>query len=328
MACVASFRPFPCHAPGPAMPRSLSQHSLQAFRLTILQGSVSAAADALGRSQPAVSRLLKELEQDVGFRLFDRVRGRLQPTGEGLLLFQEVERSFVGLDRIASIAGEIRTGRRGTIAIGCLPAAAASVIPGVLAELTARHPDVSVLLHILPSVTIVQMVLTQGCDLGFVSMAAITPGLRVERQYRTPCMCITPAGHRLARRRHVGPQDLAGEALVMLSPATRIGRQVEAAIERHGIDKLTRVETHLTPLVSALVLEGIGIGVVDSMTARSHVARGGAAVPFEPVLHFEFGVVRRDGSEPSGMQARFIEICDRQLAAVPGIETIRPPAPP
>src|SRR3712207_770227 len=106
------------------MPRSLSQRSLQAFRLTVLTGSVSAAAETMGRTQPAVSRLLKELEEDVGFRLFDRVKGRLQPTSEARLFFEEVQRSFIGLDRIASIAGEIRRGRRGTLAIASLPAAA------------------------------------------------------------------------------------------------------------------------------------------------------------------------------------------------------------
>ena len=85
------------------MARSLGQRGLQAFRSTMLTGSVSAAAGSMNLSQPAVSRLLKDLEQTVGFRLFDRIQGRLRPTPEALLLFEEVQRSFIGLDRIASI---------------------------------------------------------------------------------------------------------------------------------------------------------------------------------------------------------------------------------
>jgi DNA-binding transcriptional LysR family regulator len=302
------------------MPRTLTQHSLQAFRLTILAGGVSAAAEALGRSQPAVSRLLKELEQDVGFRLFDRVKGRLHPTGEGSLLFQEVQRAFIGLDRIASIAGEIRTGRRGTIAVGSMPAVAASVIPGVLRRMTEQRPGTSVLLHTLPSATLVQMVLTQECDIAVVIPDAVTPGVRVERHDSFPCRLITPPGHRLLKRACVRPADLASEALVMLSSGTHIGRQVGAMLEQHGIDKLTRIETHLSPLVSALVLQGAGIGFVDSINAEHHVRQGGGAVPFEPAVTFELEVVRREQAEMTPAQALFLETYEQEITAARGAE--------
>jgi len=304
------------------MPRSLSQRSLQAFRLTVLTGSVSAAAETMGRTQPAVSRLLKELEQDVGFRLFDRVKGRLQPTSEGRLFFDEVQRSFIGLDRIASIAGEIRRGRRGTLAIASLPAAA-SILTRAMRLFTERRPGTTIAFHAVPSEAVVQMVLTQESDLGLVSAAVPRPGLTTERRYAIPCMCVMPPGHRLAALERVGPEDLEGEALVSFSPATCIGLQFETILEQHGVDKLTRVETHLSYLVSSLVLEGVGIGIVDSITAAAHTGRDGAARPFEPLITFEVEIVRAAEAELSGAQELFVAICDEQFASLPDVAVLR-----
>lgn len=303
------------------MSRPLSQRGLQAFHLTVLTGRVSAAAETLGRSQPAVSRLLKELERDIGFRLFDRVKGRLQPTAEGNLLFAEVQRSFISLDRIASVAGEIRQGRRGTIALGAMPTAAA-VLPRVMRDFIAARPGTAIAFHTIPSDAVVQMVLTGGCDLGFISPATATPGLRVERRYSIPCACVLPPGHKLAARSLIRPEDLKGEALVALFPTTRIGDQFATILEAHGIDKLTRVETHLSYVVSELVMAGVGIGVIDGITAAAHVAKGGLARPFEPRISFEVRAVHVAETELSPMLSVLLSLCDQTFAR-PDVTTPR-----
>ncbi|WP_431284356.1 LysR substrate-binding domain-containing protein [Humitalea sp. 24SJ18S-53] len=300
------------------MPRSLSQRGLQAFLLTVLTGSVSAAADTIGRSQPAVSRLLKELEHDVGFRLFDRVKGRLHPTQEGRLLFEELQRSFTGLDRIASIAGEIRLGRRGTISLGAMPAAAA-LLPRVMQAFSAQRPGTAITFHTVPSEAVVHMLLTQGCDLGFISGAAAAPGLRTERRYVLPCYCVLPPGHHLAGKQRLLPEDLAGEALVTMAPSTRIGQQFAAILEQHGVDKLTRVETHLSYIVSDLVMAAVGIGVVDAFTAAAHVAKGGLVRPFEPAITFEVKAVHVAETELSATLALLLTLCDQVFRSLPDL---------
>lgn len=298
------------------MPTPLSQRALQAFHLTVLTGSVSAAAEAMGRSQPAATRLLKELEQDLGFRLFDRVRGRLQPTPEGLMLFEEVERSLIGLERIASIAGQIRRGRRGTLAIGALPAGAA-ILTKVMRRFTEERPGTAIALHTVPSEQVVQMVLKGECHLGFVSDATPTAGLRVERRYTLDCLCVMPPGHPLGSKAIITPAELEGQPLVSFSSATRIGRQLEAILEQHGVDQRTCVETHLAHVVSDLVLEGTGIGVVDAVTAAAHVAKGGIARPFSPAIHFGMTVVRLAETERSAAVTAFMALCDPRFGSLP-----------
>ncbi|WP_198383877.1 LysR substrate-binding domain-containing protein [Roseomonas sp. KE2513] len=296
-----------------AMPHAMSQRALQAFQLTVLTGSVSAAAEAMGRSQPAATRLLKELEENLGFHLFDRVRGRLQPTPEGLLLFQEVERSLIGLDRIAAVAAQIRKGRRGTLTLGVLPAATGILTP-VMKRFTEERPGTAISLHAVPSEQVVQMVLKQECHLGLVSDATPLAGLRVERRYALGCLCIMPPGHALGGKTIVTPQDLDGERLVALSPATRIGRQLEAVLEQNGIAPLIQVETHLSHVVSDLVLAGTGIGLVDAVTAAAHVARGGLSRPFSPAVGFGLVAVRAAETERPGAVAAFLALCDARFA--------------
>lgn len=134
------------------------------------------------------------------------MRGRLQPTPEGLLLFKEVERSLIGLDRLAAVAAQIRKGRRGTLTLGVLPAATGILTP-VMRRFTEERPGTASSLHAMPSE---QMVLKQECHLGLVSETTPLASLRVERRYALGCLCIMPPGHALGAEAVVMPQDFKG----------------------------------------------------------------------------------------------------------------------
>ena len=301
------------------MPRPPSQRGLQAFRHTVLTGSVTGAAAVLGRTQPAISRLLKELEADIGFALFERMKGRMVPTPEGRLFFEELQRAFAGFERIASVAAEIRQGRRGTLRIAAMPAAAAHLLPRVVRRFTAANPGTAVALQVLPSADVARLVQTQDCDLGVVEGTLSPPALATERRYTIPCAVVMPAGHPLAKRRRLGLRDLAGEDFVALSPhGSSIGLQLEALLAREGVECRTRAETHLTHIVSALVLEGVGIGVVDLLATEAHAARGGVARPLAAEVALEIRLVRPAASPPPAMLQALIRFCDEAIDALVG----------
>src|SRR5437868_6942450 len=95
---------------------------LEAFRAVMLCQTVTRAAEMLHISQPAATRLIADLEESVGFALFERVRGRLYPTAEAQVLYEEVQRSLVGVERIALAAQDIRELQRGSLQIAAAPA--------------------------------------------------------------------------------------------------------------------------------------------------------------------------------------------------------------
>jgi DNA-binding transcriptional LysR family regulator len=88
------------------MGSTVNVRQVEAFRTIMLRGSMTAAARELRTSQPSISRLIAELEGEIGLRLFERTAGRLRPTPEGLSFYREVERSFIGLDRLVDAARE------------------------------------------------------------------------------------------------------------------------------------------------------------------------------------------------------------------------------
>ena len=100
----------------------MNHRQLQAFHMTMKMGSVTAAARTLYISQPSVSRLLSELEYSAGIRLFHHQKGKFNPTREAELLFEEVDRYFVGIKSIKKVADQIGGLSRGRLRLGFPPA--------------------------------------------------------------------------------------------------------------------------------------------------------------------------------------------------------------
>ena len=119
----------------------LTHRQLEAFRAVIETGKVTSAATALNTTQPSVSRMLSDLEHVVGFALFDRRGRQLVPTTEALALYEEVDRSFVGLAEISRVAEDIRDFRTGSLLIAGMPALALKFLPAPLPHLSSPNPE-------------------------------------------------------------------------------------------------------------------------------------------------------------------------------------------
>ena len=115
---------------------------IEIFHAVMTTGNLTEAARMLHTSQPTVSRELARFEKVLGLQLFERTRGRLQPTVQGLRLFEEVQRSWYGLDRIVSAAESLREFRQGELSIACLPVFSQSFLPLLLPPFLARYPEV------------------------------------------------------------------------------------------------------------------------------------------------------------------------------------------
>ncbi|HEX7638757.1 MAG TPA: LysR family transcriptional regulator, partial [Burkholderiaceae bacterium] len=128
----------------PAAGPALTHRHVEVFRAVMTTGSVTAAAAALFTSQPTVSRELARMEALLRLALFERVRGRLRPTAQAYALFDEVQRSYAGLERVADTAVRLRQFAQGQLAVAGLPAFAQALLPGACARFLKAHPDVSV----------------------------------------------------------------------------------------------------------------------------------------------------------------------------------------
>lgn len=295
---------------------SLHPRQIEAFRAVMLTGSMTAAADTLAVSQPAVSRLVRDLEHALRLPLFDRVGSHLAPTPEAVLLHHEINRYFVGLDRIADAARAIRAGRAGGLRIAAMPAFAIGLLNAVIERFLRDRGDVDLSVHTDNTTNIQLMARLDQIDVGLVSMVHDHPAVRAVPFPPAPAVCVVPAGHRLAAGTRVRLADLAGERIVALSANNAIRLRLEAMLQAEGIPHERPIETSLSASVCALVARGLGIAVIEPYTTPFIRDPDLVALPFEPAIPVEFAIVCPAHRPQAKVAREFIALTLEMAAAL------------
>jgi DNA-binding transcriptional LysR family regulator len=158
----------------------INHRQIEAFRAVFQTASMTAAGALLGITQPAVSRLIRDLEAETALTLFDRSAGKLTPTPDAVTLFREVQRSYQGLERVARAAAALGRRREGALRIAASVAPSLYGLPPVLARFRAAWPGVTLSLHTGSSPDVLDLVAMRHCDLGVAVLPAEGPGVIIE----------------------------------------------------------------------------------------------------------------------------------------------------
>ena len=287
--------------------RRLNVRQIEAFRAVMVSGSTTGAAALMGVTQPAVSKLIREFQLQVKIKLFERRGTGIAPTAEAVTLFGEVERSFIGVDRIAEAAEQIRLRRTSLLHIAALPMLANGFLPRFAGEFVSSRPELDLELSGVISTLVVDWVVNRQCDFGFASPQIDHPALQKLAMPSLPYVAVIPEGHRLARKKAVVPKDFDGENFISLNHSSQSRRQIDAIFASHGVSRVMRVETHLSEIVCGLVSSGLGVGICDPFTAREFRSRGVVARPFEPVVTIEVFALYSSHQAPTAIAFEFIE---------------------
>jgi DNA-binding transcriptional LysR family regulator len=260
---------------------------VEAFRAVMLSGSMTAAAESLHTSQPNISRLIAQLERISGFKLFERVGGRLLPTDEGAALFADVERAFTGLQSIEQSAQNIRRGGTGRLRIAAVPSLSLTVLPRVIQRFRQENPDVAISIHTSDSPMVAHWAASQFCDLGLASyVAEDMPGVKTQVICDVPGVCVFPKGHRLGGLTSVGPEDLKGEEFISLSQSDGTRSRVDRVFPDDKGHRKLNLETPYAATVCSLVALGLGVSIVSPMVALEYLHTGIETRPFQPRIRF------------------------------------------
>ncbi len=285
----------------------MNLRQLEAFRAVILGQTVTRAAEMLHISQPAATRLIASLESDIGFKLFDRIKGRLQPTAEAMTLYQEVQRSLVGVERIARTAQDIRSLKRGSLHIACAPAIGLVFMPRVIASFMKGHEGVQISLVVHSSSEVIELVVGQRCDLGIIVLPNTYPSPRSEKILATRMLCALPAGHRLCSQSVIVPQDLQGEAFISYPHSVGSRQQIDTIFAAHGVERELRLETQLSQPMCQFVEHGLGVALVDALSAVNYQGNGIVFKTFEPAIEMDFSMLLPVQGPASKLQSAFVE---------------------
>lgn len=295
---------------------NLTHRHVEVFRALMLSGSVTRAAELLHTSQPTVSRELARLEQVLQMNLFDRVRGRLRPTVRALLLRDEVERSYLGLERIASTAASLRQFAEGRLDIACLPALAHALLPEAMRRFAQAHPQASATIATLESPLLEAHLTEQRHDLGLTERAEAPPGTTLLPLLQVEEVAVLPDGHPLLARRQLRASDFAAQAFVSLAPDDPYRQQLDALFERQGVQRRLALEAGSAVAVCALVRQGLGLAIVNPLTALELAGPGLHIRPLAVKVPFHVGLVLPELRPPSPLREPFVAALRAAAAAV------------
>ncbi len=268
---------------------------LEAMRAVVATGTTTQAAEIMGLTQSAVSRLISQLEDDLGFTLFDRHRGRLAITPEGQEFFNAAERILDEVDQIRDTADNIRAHGAGTLRIAAMPAIGTCMLPRPLKMLQDDYERLNVVVHLKTRSELQHAMADRQYDVGLATLPIADQGLVVEPLCRVRSVLIMPLGHRLAKKRVVSADDLVGEKFVSLSSDTVMRYRTEELFTRLKIDRQLAVEAQSTILMGNLVELGLGVAVVHPFVAE-HFAGKVEIRPFEPAIEVSYGLVFPEGA--------------------------------
>ncbi len=295
--------------------KQLNLRALKSFHEIIRAGSATAAADRLGLSQPGVSRLIAQLERDVGFSLFYREKGRLVPTAEGLLVYEEVDLAFSNIERINSLIRDIRNHDTGQLRIVASPSFSEGVLSDVIVEFLKIYPKVRVNIDSRSVETAKAQVATRAADCGFAKLPINRPDIAVEKIITSGTVCVLPRKHPLAKQETISPLQLKDQPLVLLGHGSWFRVQVEESFKHAGIDPKVKIETHTVGSACAFAARGVGIAIVNELMAKAFLRNNLVLRPYTASIPHEFVFITSAHTPMNRLTQAFLEQTQKYFRA-------------
>jgi DNA-binding transcriptional LysR family regulator len=300
----------------------MADRRLQVFHTVARQLSFTKAAEQLFMTQPAVTFQVKQLEEHFNARLFERSHGRIALTPAGELVLDYAER-ILGLSaeldkRVSELTGAIS----GPLLLGCSMTIAEFILPRVLGEFKARHPQVQAHMTVANSETIENRVADYTIDLGLIESPPHLPGLHTEVCCDDELVMICAPGYPLARLKSVTAAQIAGEPYISRESGSGTRQFADNYFRQSGVlpeDLNIVMELGSPEAIKGVVETGIGVAIMSSATVTKELKLGTlVALPLAPRLIRTMSIVYPREKFRSRLVSSFVEFATakmREMAA-------------
>ncbi len=295
---------------------NLSLRQLRAFAAVAELGSFTLAARRLHLTQAAISVLVRELETELGVRLFDRHTRRVDLSDAGRDFQPYVNRVLHELDDAVHSVGRLRDKKKGLLRIAAPQLMACTLIPPLIAQFGARYPDVEVRLADMPSDHLLERVLDAEVELAIGPDSPAGSSLRQQTLMRDRHLLVTPPGHALMRRRSVRWSDLGGAPLI--APTRDFMRRLEPELVAASIECRLEPVHEVAYMTTALAMVSAGLGVTacPSYAAPLIAAWGLATRPLvEPEFFRAVCIYSLPNKALSPAAEAFVDLLQQRAAA-------------
>lgn len=271
---------------------NLSLRQLRAFLTVAEETSMTRAAARLHLTPSALSMLVRSMEDEVGFRLFDRTTRRLVPTAAGQQLLPTVRQVFDGLEEGIDAVRQAQATRASLLVVATSPLLASALVPQVIAAFRQQHPQVRVRLVDAAVESLPGLVREGAADIAVCTANSDVSDLHAQRLYSDPLMLVCPPGHPLAALREVEWQALREYPLVQMRPGSGLRHLVDKAFGRQPPLLPPQHEVAQVATALGLVAAGEGLAMLPSYAiTRARASQQDLALVTVPLVA---PVVRRD----------------------------------
>lgn len=275
---------------------------LEIFHAVMTCGTLSRAAESLNISQPAASKTLKNAEQKLGFKLFQRVRGKLLPTSEALALFEKAQNIYQDLDNLRLLADNLARDTRAKITFGCLPSLGLSLVPEIVTDFYQQNANLLMMLTTEHTETLIKKLDLREIDLALTlepvqqgeimaTVIAEVPLVYVDRDYRRGAVTIDE----IDQQRWISPGP----------------HSLSAAIATRRDLSTTRLNVQTYYMATEFVKRGMGCSITDIFSARHNLSPE-MIHPILPPMMITLCMLRRADVSLSPIAQKFVDfLCER-----------------
>ncbi|TCV93719.1 LysR family transcriptional regulator [Biostraticola tofi] len=265
---------------------------LEAFSSVIKHGGVTAAARALNRSQPSVTRMIQELEMAIGYSLFTRSGPRIRPTSQALRLHEYVEHALIALHQINQRALEIGREEQSPLIIACTSAMASGLVPAALKRVNTDQP-----VHLLndSAEQTMHAVINGVAEIGICSLPLEHSGVTLHGIGKSRCVLVVNQDDPLAADNPVSLASLADRPLISPYHPYRLRHRFERSLKNSHLNLKHAVETNSSVNILSCVRAGLGVAIVEPITAYGVPVAGVAVRELDIDIPYYFGIVTPQG---------------------------------
>ncbi|MEA2726896.1 MAG: hypothetical protein QOF70_1371 [Acetobacteraceae bacterium] len=306
---------------------NITIRQIQCFLQVASLGSFTRAAEKMHTAQPGLSQQVRDLETELGIRLFDRTTRRVELT-EGGTEFRNIAAKIIeDLESAVRNAHELAERKRGRVVVAAPPLLAAAVVPRAIADFRGKFPGVEVRLIDARTDQIIEYVRSGQVDCGIGTFHAGEEGISSTLLARDSLMVFCASNHPLARRRTVNWRELDGLPLITLTRDSGIRLLVEVGFETAQIRLVPAYEVAQITTALAMVVAGLGIAVLPTYAWTGAPATKISAVALEPRITRDIAMITRMGRSITPAVSAFARFLAKYTnLSAPGVTGAKPRA--
>ena len=263
----------------------------------MLCGTASAAASEMNISQPAISRLIVDLEYSLGFSLFDRRKGRLHPTLEALEFFNAVEENFLGFEKLEFIAEQIRTKQPKQLKISCTPSLASTLLPLVIKAHCKVYPDDRILIYTDNIYPLINKLQAHAVDLAIGLELPDLVGINSQNIGTARYVFVAHEDHPLTQKDVITPEDLIGENVIstISEKMPNYWQKIDDTLEsvKGSLHQMIGIDAGHTGY--SMIAAGLAVGISEPFSAGVWASKGVVTRPFEPSVFYGYDLAYPTG---------------------------------